>query len=265
MQRAIGRAELSVRCTPAGTAIDTLHQSGCLKLRFPRAHRADLEAVLINLSGGVTDGDALSLSLDLGEGARLSLCTPAAERIYRAMPGAPPARMETSARIAAAARLDYLPQETLFFDSAALARRLDIDLAPDATFLGVEARLFGRALSGEAITTLRVTDRITLRRAGRLILHDTLRLHGDAAAILAAPGGAGGHAATATIIYAAQNAADFLSPLRAALGGAQAGASEWRGILLARLLAPDGHALRRALLPAIELLLQKPLPRLWAS
>jgi urease accessory protein len=265
LQRAAGRAQLSVRCTPAGTAIHTLHQRGCLKLRFPRTRDGGLEAVLINLSGGVTDGDALSLQLDVGEGARLGLCTPAAERIYRAMPGAQPARIDTQIRVGARARLDYLPQETLFFDSAALARTLAIDIAPDATFLGVEARLFGRALSGEAIGTLRLTDRLTLRRGGRLILHDTLRLAGDAAAILAAPAVAGGHKAAATILYAAPDAPAFVSPLRMALGGVEAGASTWNGILLARLLAPDGHVLRRALLPALELLLQKPLPRLWAS
>jgi urease accessory protein len=265
MQRAVGRAHLSVRCTPAGTAIETLQQSGCLKIRFPRAHGAELQAVLINLSGGVTDGDALSLQLDVGSGARLCLCTPAAERIYRAMPGTPPGRIDTRARIAASARLDYLPQETLFFDAAALTRTLDIEIAADSTFLGVEARLFGRALSGETITTLRVTDRITLRRNGRVILQDALRLHGHAAAALAAPAAAGGHSAAATIIYAAPDAPAFLAPLRAALSGAEAGASAWNGILLARLLAPDGHALRRVLLPAVELLLQKPLPRLWAS
>jgi len=264
LQRAIGHVQLGVRRNSHGTTIHSLYQSGCLKIRFPHPHGPTCEAVLINISGGVADGDALGIDLDLAENSHLGFSTVAAERIYRALHGAPPASILMRASIGPAARLDYLPQETLLFECCALNRALDIDMHPTATFLGVEARLFGRPLSGETLTTLHLNDRITLRRGGRLIVHDTLRLQGNAAAILAAPAGAHGNTAAATILFAAPDAARFLDPLRASLDRAEAGASAWNGMLIARLLAPDGHALRRALIPALQILLDRPLPRLWA-
>ncbi len=265
LQRAAGRAHLAVRCGAAGTAIETLRQSGCLNLRFPRTHRTGLEVTLINLSGGVADGDTHDISLDLAAGSALTLSTPSAERIYRARTGAAAARIATRAHIAAGARLHHLPQETLLFEGCALHRSLGIDLDPQGIFLGVEAKIFGRTLSGEIITTLRLHDSITLRRAGRLILQDTVRLQGDVCATLAAAAGAGGCTAAATLIYAAPDAEDVLARVRDSLQGAQAGASAWNGLLLARLLAPDGQALRRALVPALKILVATPLPRLWAS
>jgi urease accessory protein len=265
LQRAVGYAQLGVRLGPDGTAIQTLRQSGCLNMRFPRTHGQDVEAVLINLSGGVADGDALSIALDAGDGTALTLCTPSAERIYRARAGARAAKIDTTVTIASGARLDYLPQETLLFEGCALNRCLMVNLDPKGSFLGVEARIFGRALHGESVATLRLSDRIVLHRGGRLILQDTLRLQGDVGGILAAPAGGAGCAAAATLLYAAPDAEGFLGPVRDALGGAQAGASAWNGVLLVRLLAPDGQALRRAFLPALKILVAKPLPRLWAS
>jgi urease accessory protein len=234
-------------------------------LRFPHTHEAGLEAVLINISGGVADRDALGIELELGAGAALTFSTPAAERIYRAMPGAPAASIDLQARIGAGARLDYLPHETLFFDGCALDRSLRIDLDPQGAFLGVEARLFGRLLSGETISRIHLRDRLILRRGGRLVLHDAIRMKGDPRPVLAAAGGAGGCMAVATLLYAAPDAAGRLDAVRAALAGADAGASAWEGILVARLVAADGQALHRALVPVLLSLMEKPLPRLWAS
>jgi urease accessory protein len=265
LQRAAGRMHLAVRRTQAGTAIANLHQAGCLNVRFPRTHGTGMEAVLINLSGGVADGDALTIGLEAGDGSKLTLSTPSAERIYRAMPGAQAARVATRITIGAGARLNYLPQETLLFDGCALDRSIDIDIDAHGIFLGVEARIFGRALSGETITALRLHDRITLRRAGRPALQDCLRLQGDVRTILADPAGAGGCKAAATIVYAAADAATFLTPIREVLNSAEAGASAWNGLLIARIVAQDGQALRRALLPALKILAATPLPRLWAS
>jgi len=234
-------------------------------MRFPHTHGAGLEAVLINISGGVADGDVLRIALEVGEGGALTYATPAAERIYRARPGAQAACIEMHARIGRGARLDYLPQETLLFEGCALDRSFSIDMDAEATFLGVEAKCFGRAASGEAITSLRLRDRISLRRCGRLVLHDSVRMQGDARTLLAASAGAGGCTAVATILFAAPDAQARLEPLLAALAGMDAGASCRDGVLMARLVAADGQALRRGVVAALKNLLGRPLPRLWAS
>jgi urease accessory protein len=265
LQRASGSVHVGVRLGAQGSALCSLHQAGCLKARFPRRHGPALEAVLMNSSGGIADGDALAVSLDAGAGSTLTITTPSAERIYRARPGAPPACIDTQLLVGEGARLDYLPQETIFFDGCALDRHLRIDLHPLACFLGVEARVFGRALSGETLRRVSVTDTMVLRRDGRLVLHDALRLKGDVTQVLGASAGAGGMRAMATILYAGADAQARLMPLRDALAGADGGASAWDGMVVARLVAADGQALRRLVLAALAVLREDPLPRLWAS
>jgi urease accessory protein len=224
-----------------------------------------MEAVLINTSGGVTDGDQLDIALEVTRGAELTVSTPSAEKIYRALPGAPPARITVTARIAYGAALDYLPQETLLFEHSALDRTLSVDLHPEGRFLGVEALLFGRTLSGESLTSLRLRDTLRIRRGGQLILQDGVRLKGDVQASLSAPAASGGARAVATIVLAAPDAETRLEAVRAALGAADAGASAWNGMLLARIVAADGQSLRRVVVAVLAQLREKPLPRLWAS
>ncbi len=264
MQRAVGAAHVGVKKSGT-TMLEALHQKGCLKARFPRTHRSDMEAVLINTSGGVTDGDQLDITLAVGEGAALTVTTPAAERIYRALPETLPARITVAARIDDGGRLDYLPQETILFDNSALDRTLHIDMHESARFLGVETLLFGRTLHGESLTTLRLRDTIRVRRGNRLILHDGTRLQGAMHETLAAPAAAGQARAAATIVLVTRDAEAMLEPVRKTLEGAQAGASAWDGMLLARLVAADGQALRRLVVGVLACLRENPLPRLWAS
>jgi urease accessory protein len=57
--------------------------------------------------------------------------------------------------------------------------------------------------------------------------------------------------------------AAHLEALRAALAGAQAGASYTGEVLLARILAPDAATLRRIVAKTLGALRSGPLPRVW--
>ena len=63
-------------------------------------------------------------------GARLVVTTAAAEKIYRT--DGPQASVAVTATLAADAELTWLPQETILFDRARLARTVDIAMAPTA-------------------------------------------------------------------------------------------------------------------------------------
>jgi len=108
----------------------------------------------------------------------------------------------------------------------------------------------------------RFRDAWHLRRGGRLVWADGLRLMGDPTAIAAAPATFAGARAAATLVYAAPDAEDRLDAFRGVLTERSA-ASAWDGLLVARFLAEDGFALRRALAPALEHLRGAPLPRVW--
>jgi urease accessory protein len=222
------------------------------------------EAVSVNISGGIAGGDSLATAITLGPKTRLSFATQSAERIYRALHG-DPSRLTASLTLGQGAQLDYLPQETILFDGFALNRTLDIDLAQDADFLGVESLVFGRQAMGETITNGFLRDRITLRRDGELLFQDMTKLDGKIAEILARKAVANGAMATAALIYAAPDAAKILPPLRDTLESFHAGAScPSKNIIFARILAPSAISLRNCLAAAFTICRGgAKLPRVW--
>jgi len=262
-QRAEGALALRFKRTGATTRIETFFQQGCLKTRLPRPVNAAIcEAITMNISGGIAGGDSLFTSITLGTGARAIVSTQAAERLYRAL--AEPARITTRITLQEGTALDYLPQETILFDGFGLNRSLDIALAEDASFLGLESLVFGRLAMGEAVQTGHLRDRITLRRGGKLVLQDMTRLDGDINAALQRQAVAAGATAVATIIAAGPGAVEKLTRLREALGDAHAGASAFEGLILARILAPNAASLRQTILRALAVLQNgRALPKTW--
>jgi urease accessory protein len=256
---------MGIRRRGEASVLAALRQEGSLKVRFPRPGDAVCaEAVLLNIGGGVAAGDALSVSVSVAEGARAIVAGQAAERFYRAADGNPAARVRTALFVAADGALEWLPQEAILFDGSALDRTLTVEIEEGASFLGVEALVFGRRARGEVLRRAWLRDRIVLRRAGRLVLHDTLRIEGDAAGLLSRRAVAGGAGAAGMIV--ATLPAD-LDGLRAALAveGVEVGASAWDGIVLARLVARDGACLRAAVLAGFSVLRGgRPMPRVWA-
>jgi urease accessory protein len=258
-QRARGRLDIAFTHDGSTTRLDRFYQEGCLKARLPRG--PGVEAVAMNISGGIAGGDALDIAFELAANATASFTTQAAERIYRALEA--PSRLRTRLTAGPGATLHYLPQETILFDGFGLDRSLDIDLAPGANFLGIESLIFGRLTMGESVTEGSLRDRISLRRDGALIWQDSTRLEGDIAAKLDRPGIAAGARAMASIFAAGPGIAELLDAVRAALGDAHAGASFTGEVLLARILAPDAASLRRIIVKTLGALRPGPLPRVW--
>ncbi|MDQ2804940.1 MAG: urease accessory protein UreD [Pseudomonadota bacterium] len=270
LQRATGELVVELCLREGVTALRALRQAGCLKARFPRGEGAAWpDVVTVNSSGGVVAGDRLDSRFSVQPGGRASIAAQAAERFYRARPGSSPALVRTRLEVGRGAAIEWLPQETILFDGCALDRRLDIELAPDAWFLGVEWLVFGRVAMGETVVRAALRDAIVIRRDNRLVLHDVLRADGAIAALLHRPAIAAGARAVATIVHVAPDAESRLDAVRTALdpkAGAipEAGASAWNGLLLARILAENSASLR-AVVTAILAVLRggRPLPRVW--
>lgn len=262
MQRSRGTGRLGTSVRAGRTRLDTLYQEGCCKLRLPRTHGAALEAVLINTSGGLTGGDAISWEAEAAPGARVVLTTQACERAYRSTGEA--ARVATRLVVRRDAHLDWLPQETILYERSRLERTLDVALEDGATFTALEAVLLGREAMGEAARGALFSDRWRIRREGRLVHAEATRLTGmdierDGLSLIA------GNNAFATVLAITPQAGEKLDALRALLpAGAMAGASATGERLVLRALAPSGLALRRILAPAVALLSGAgALPRLW--
>jgi urease accessory protein len=264
LQRAVGELAVSVRRRDANTVLDGLRQAGCLKARFPRALVPGwIDLVTLNTSGGIAGGDRLDSAFDVRMGARASIAAQAAERYYRALPGSAPSLVRTRISVAADAVAEWLPQETILFDHCALDRRLEVELADGAWFLGVESLIFGRAAMGEVVEQARIRDLIKVRRAGRLLWHDAVRLEGEVATLMRRGAIAKGARALATVVHVAHDAEAALDAVRDVLPP-ESGASAWNGMLIARILAANGAALRASVTAALRVLRgDRPLPRVW--
>jgi urease accessory protein len=233
-----------------------------LRLRFPNTDTAELEAVIVNTAGGIAGGDRFDLDISVEQGARLKVTTAAAEKTYRSL--GPEATISVKLAVGADAALSWLPQETILFDRARLSRSIDVDLAATASLLLVEAIVFGRSAMGEAVREGRLLDRWRVRRGGRLMFAETMRLDGAIAQRLAEAAIASGGVAVATVLMVPGNEsqATIVRGLGDCLQG-EVGISSWNGLAVARLCGRDGAMLRHDLVAVLTALEKGPLPRLW--
>ena len=259
--RSAGRIALSVAAQSGVTRRRQVYEDGPLRVRFPNASGSALEAMIVNTAGGIAGGDRHDLDIGVGEGATLGVTTAAAEKVYRAL--GPGAEIAVKLAVGAGARLTWLPQETILFDRARLTRRIEVELAPDATLLMAEAVVFGRSAMGEAVTEGAFTDRWRVRRDGRLLFAETVRLDGAIARMLAEPAVAGGGVAIATVLAVPGDLA-MAERVRAQTFCGEVGISAWNGLAVARLCAKDDAGLRRDL-TAVITALGGTLPRLWLN
>ncbi len=271
MQRTSGTGRLLAVRADRGVSISEMFQEGAAKIRFPRrTDRTAMEAVLINTAGGLTGGDRLNWEVEAGEGANVTLTTQACEKIYRAGDGE--SQVSVRLRADAGARIAWLPQETILFDSARLSRSVEVDLAAGASLMMVEAAVFGRQARGETVRSVLFRDRWRIRCGGALVHGEDQRLEGDALDALAHAATGAGSAAFATLLVVGGGAGDRVGEARRLLDGfpeVAAGVSAWpvggTGKLLARLVARDSYALRKALVPLLKLLnMEAPVPRIWS-
>ncbi|MGI8527352.1 MAG: urease accessory protein UreD [Pseudolabrys sp.] len=261
--RAVGRVELSVGAMGGRTRRRRLHENGSLRVRFPNATAGPLEAIIINTAGGMTGGDRFAVDVALGPDAELVAGTAAAEKIYRST--GPEAEVNINLSVSEGGRLAWLPQETILFDQARLSRRFDVDLAAGASLIMAEAVVFGRSAMGEGVAQGRLADLWRVRRDGRLIYADGVRLDGAIEAKLAAPAVTAGGVAIATVLVTPADDT-VVAAVRACEGrftGA-VGISSWNGIAVARFCADDAASLRRDLVVVLAAL-GTPVPRLWLA
>ena len=236
--RAVGGIKLAVDVSDGASRRRQVAESGCLRVRFPKREAADLEAVIVNTAGGIAGGDRHRLDISVQENAQLVVTSAAAEKIYRSL--GPAAGIAVKLKVNAGGRLSWLPQEMILFDRCRLSRRIDVELAGDASLIIAEMVVFGRFAMGEAVETGSFIDRWRVRRDGRLLFAETISLDGAVAQKLAEPAVAAGGIAVATVLVVPADDA-MVARVRAVSGGfmAEVGISAWNGLAVARLCAKD--------------------------
>ncbi|MBD2164290.1 urease accessory protein UreD [Calothrix membranacea FACHB-236] len=125
------------------------HQQAPLKVQrpfYPEGEKV-CHSVILHTAGGVVGGDRLSLNFHLQPHAQALITTAAASKIYRS--NGQQARQTIDIKVDTGACLEWLPQETILFNSAIYRQDLRVELATEATWLGWEITRLGRSARGE--------------------------------------------------------------------------------------------------------------------
>ena len=212
--------------------------------------------VLVHPPGGVVAGDELHIRATLQAGTHALITTPGATRFYRSE-GAT-ALQHTRLQVAAGARLEWLPMETIVYSGCRADNILQAELAPGAEMLGWDVLALGLAAAGQPFVQGWYRQHLELPgvwlERGRIAADDQPLLHG--------PLGWAGHAVLGTLWFAAgtplpaPQREQLLDGARAVLAGhalaGTAGVTSPQGaVVVLRVLAPRVEALM-ALLVAVR-------------
>lgn len=139
--------ELEFRVSSGRTVALRKHHTGPLVTQQP--HYPDgperCETILVHPPGGIAGGDHLRLSARVRDGAEAVITTPGASRFYRTRGSV--ADVRQAFRVDAGGTLEWLPHETLLYDSAQARCGTRIDLETGSKLLAWEIIGLGRPAS----------------------------------------------------------------------------------------------------------------------
>ncbi|MSQ20049.1 MAG: urease accessory protein UreD [Betaproteobacteria bacterium] len=199
--------------------------------------------ILVHPPAGLVSGDELEINATLGTGSHALLTTPGAGKWYRS--SGPFARQSVNLQIGAGAVLEWLPQETIFFNETRADVRLDVSLATDASFIGWDVFCFGRTASRERFERGECRLSTTIRQGGRPVWMERGIVRGGDP-LLSAPAGLAGEPVTGVLVAVGCGVTTaLLQACRAPRPRTGDGAvTMLPGVLVARYLGPSSEAAR---------------------
>jgi len=270
------RAELALQFTRRGAAtlLTQRRHYGPLQVQkalYPEGE-AVCHAILLHPPAGIAGGDELDIHVTLEPHAHTLLTTPGAGKWYRS--AAPWARQTVNLDVAAGALLEWLPQETIFFDGCRAAMNNRITLAAGARYLGWEVWCLGRTASGERFDHGELRVATDIRLADTPLWIEQGHLAGGSP-WLNSPAGLAGRSVCGTLLAAGADIAPKLlaacRALRPVETAALHGITVLPRLLVARYLGHSSEAARtwfvdlwRLLRPAL-IGREAQLPRIWST
>src|SRR5687767_329099 len=135
---------------------------------------------ILNPTGGLVGGDRLAIDVVVGEGAHACLTTPSATKVYRT--AGPVAEQRVRLSVARGATLEWVPDHTIPYAGSGFRQSIDVDVAPGAALVLVDAFSAGRIARGEAWQFAWLESRLSVADAEGPIVHDRFVLAGGAGA-----------------------------------------------------------------------------------
>jgi urease accessory protein len=232
--------------------------------------------VLVHPPGGLVEGDALDIDVQVATGAHGLVSTPGATRFYRSAQGGT-ARQSVRLQVAAGARLEWLPLETLAYPGCRARNELTFSVAEGGSLMAWDVLALGLPAAQQPFTTGRMHQRMEWPGVWR----DEAVIDAADTLLLAGAQGLAGQRCMGTLVWASGDVVPppeqerLLEPLRAALELAPPSVlvgATWcnERVLVVRALAPLAEPLSAVFRRAWAVLrreawgLDHTPPRIWA-
>jgi urease accessory protein len=267
----LARLELEIAFNGSASVVGRNRHIGPLRVQKPLYPEGaqTVHAILVHPPGGIRAGDRIEVETRVGPAAHAFLTAPGAAKWYRCNDGDGPAHQSVRLSAGDGAALEWMPQETIYFNGARAVQRHTVYLGAGARYIGCEVMCFGRQASGERFERGQLRLHSEIWGGSQLLWYEQARIHAGSEA-LGGPFGLDGETVCATLTAvgpalpaALQAQIRALDPLLAA--------SQLKSVFIARLLCSDSEHARRVMTLAWQLLrphlIGRPalLPRIWAT
>ncbi|SEM84104.1 urease accessory protein [Nitrosospira multiformis] len=209
------------------------------------------QAVVIHPPGGVVAGDELGIQVHVGPSAHAQITSPGATKWYKSTGRT--ARQHVYLQAEAGGVLEWMPQETIFFNNARVMLDHQVELEKDSVYMSCEILCFGRTAFGESFNSGEIKQHTSIRQEGKLVWFEKLRLEGGSKAMNGRLALAG-RTVCATFIMSGKplpaQAIDLVREEAARIGGesGQVGISQFKSLLVARFLGDSSEVARHVML-----------------
>ncbi|RZI41296.1 urease accessory protein UreD [Herbaspirillum sp. HC18] len=210
-------------------------------------------AIVVHPPGGVVGGDQLDIHACVGERASAFITTPGAAKWYKA--NGRVSRQSVYLKAGDGATLEWLPQETIFFDAAHVQLDTVVEMGKDTAYLGGEILCFGRTASGESFTAGTIAQRTSIRLDGKLVWFEQGELSAASTA-MASPLGMAGKSVCATLIGVGKAVpASVIHAIRESAGRSVQesdafGVTQMKSVVVVRYLGNSSETARHVMIDA---------------
>lgn len=165
----LAKLSLSYERTAIGTVLKKSVHEGPLRVQKALYPEGDniCHSVIIHPPAGIAGGDSLEIDVSVGKKCHAVLSTPSATKWYKSFKN--PATQCIQFELDEDAKLDWLPQENLFFKGANSNVVTKLNLTSSSSYIGWDALMLGRNASGEKWDSGHIHLLSEIKRDGKLI------------------------------------------------------------------------------------------------
>ncbi len=263
-------ASLALNFERAGarTVMRSRHSGPLLVQRPFYPDGATCHAVILHPPAGIVGGDSLNVRIQCSADASTLITTPGATRFYGSdgREGRQCQRLDL-----AGSRMEWMPQETIYFDRCVAHQELVVNIDHTSRFIGWDINCFGRQAGNYPFVTGVATVSIRVLHDGMPLLQE--RLVVDGGNDIDRLSGLRGSTVCATMLAVAPSldSAHWLSLVREVLPPAEFAATQIDNVLVVRYLGSSVEKVRSGFVQTWialrPLIMQKPavMPRIWAT